>query len=99
MYKLHVGYVPDCFKSVDASVKFSFVIIDLDHYKPTVDALEWIWPRINPLGILALDDYIPEYQKLAAKAIKEFIHKYDDFEIIDYFNHQLILRKSIVDLG
>ena len=94
MYRLHAGYIPDCFQGFDDSLQFSFVILDLDHYKPTLDALAWVWHRINPSGILALDDYIPGHQKLASKAIKEFIQKCDDFEIVDFFNHQLIIRKS-----
>ena len=58
-YRMWAGYVPRCFGGVPPELRFSFVILDLDHYKPTVDALQWLTPRINAGGILALDDYAP----------------------------------------
>lgn len=92
-YELHPGYIPACFAEVDSALHFSFVILDVDHYEPTVEALNWVWPRVSAEGILALDDFIPTHTILATKAIKEFLRARDDFDIIDFFNRQLILQK------
>jgi len=92
-YQLHPGYIPDCFSDVPDSLRLSFALLDVDHYEPTVQALDWIWPRLNPSGVLALDDFLPSHQILATRAIKEFLRRQDDFDIIGFFNQQLILRK------
>ena len=92
-YKVWAGYIPDCFVEIPESLKFSFVILDVDHYEPTVEALRWVWPRISPFGILALDDFIPTHTALATLAIKEFLRYQSDFDIVNFFNNQLILRK------
>ncbi len=93
LYEIWPGYVPDCFANVPASLRFSFVILDVDHYQPTVDALHWLPQRINEHGILALDDYLPHTNAMASKAIREFLATDHGFEKIAVFNQQLILRK------
>ena len=75
-YKIHVGFVPDCFESAGKLQRFSLVRIDLDHYKPTVIAAEWAWERLVPDGVLRFHDYFPEKNALASKAIKEFLVKH-----------------------
>jgi O-methyltransferase len=93
MYQLHAGYIPDCFADVPESARFSFALLDVDHYEPTVQALDWVWPRLSQNGVLALDDFLPSHEILATLAIKEFLRRQNDFDIIAYFNQQLILRK------
>jgi hypothetical protein len=96
-YQLHAGYIPDCFTDVPDAVRFSFALLDVDHYEPTVQALDWIWPRLNATGVLALDDFLPSHEILATRAIKEFLRRQNDFDIIGFFNQQLILRKVAPD--
>ena len=93
LYQIWPGYVPACFASVPESLRFSFVILDVDHYQPTVDALRWLPARISDAGILAIDDYLPHTNSMASKAIKEFLATDHGFEKIATFNQQLILRK------
>ncbi len=93
-YTMWAGYVPDCFRTVPSELRFSFVILDVDHYQPTVDSLQWLVPRITPGGILALDDYVPRCGALASKAIDEFLAEDKLFCRIAQFNHQLILQKK-----
>ena len=93
-YRMWAGYVPACFGAVPADLKFSFVILDLDHYQPTVDALQWVTPRISSGGILALDDFMPHGTALASKAIREFRAQDKSFRKIAEFNQQLILQKA-----
>jgi len=92
-YTMWAGFVPACFNTVPPGLRFSFVILDVDHYQPTVDALQWLVPRINTGGILALDDYVAGGQSLASKAIGEFLAGDKLFRRIASFNQQLILRK------
>lgn len=93
LYSMWQGFVPDCFSKAPPDLRFSFVILDLDHYQPTVEALHWLQPRINAGGILALDDYVPGSTDLATKAIREFRAKSKSFRRIAEFNQQLILQK------
>lgn len=92
-YLVWAGFVPDCFREVPDSVRFALAVLDVDHYLPTVAGLKWLVPRMSPGGILALDDYLESYDKLASKAIKEFIATKPDFDVVAQFNQQLILRK------
>ena len=92
-YTMWAGYVPACFSTVPADLRFTFVILDLDHYQPTVEALQWLQPRINTGGILALDDYVPHGDALATRAIREFRARDQSFRKLAEFNQQLILQK------
>jgi hypothetical protein len=92
-YRMWPGYVPECFGAVPPELRFSLVILDLDHYQPTVDALQWLLPRISAGGILALDDYIAGGNALASKAIGEFLAQDRSFIKVAEFNQQLILQR------
>jgi hypothetical protein len=50
------GWIPDRFPEVDDRC-FSFVHIDVDLYQPTLDSLEFFYPRLSTGGIIVLDDY------------------------------------------
>lgn len=92
-YLLYEGYVPECLNKLPRSVKFSFAYLDLDQYAPTVTALAWVHPRMNPGGILGLDDYFAK-KCLASLAIDEFREQHG--HLYDVFNHsdnQLFLRR------
>jgi Methyltransferase domain len=93
-YRLWEGYIPRCFEGVPVEQRFSLVVIDVDHYRPTVDSLAWACPRISPGGILALDDFLPDGERYASKAIKQFLHQDREFEKVAFFNQQLILRRK-----
>ena len=95
LYEIWPGYVPDCFAKVPETLRFAFVILDVDHYQPTVDALRWLPARINDRGILALDDYVPRQKHiLATRAIDEFLSTDHRFEKVTLFNQHMILRKK-----
>lgn len=40
-----------------ADRRFSLVHIDVDIYRPTLDALEFFWDRVTPGGMVVCDDY------------------------------------------
>lgn len=50
------GWIPDRFKEVE-DYKFSFVNIDVDIYKPTLESLNFFFPRLVKGGCIHLDDY------------------------------------------
>lgn len=93
-YRVWAGYIPDCFTDVPPDTRFSLVVVDVDHYRPTADSLAWAAPRIAPGGVLALDDFVPAHDRLATRAIREFLDQQRGFERIAEFNQQLILRRT-----
>ena len=70
--KLVRGWVPESLSIVQGE-KFRFVYLDMDQYKPTIEAARFFWPRMNPGGILAFDDCFPHRTNLAAKAIQDWV--------------------------
>ena len=53
---LHKGWIPDRFPAV-ADDTFCFVHIDVDLFQPTLDSLEFFYPRMVPGGVMLFDDY------------------------------------------
>lgn len=49
------GYVPESLDGIDD--KFCFVNLDMDLYKPTLEALRWFYPRMNARGGILIHDY------------------------------------------
>lgn len=92
-YKAFCAYVSDCFSAVPASQHYSFGIVDLDRYEPTKKAIQWLWPRITPGGIMALDDFVTYSNIHATLAIKEFLKDKNYWFFLDFFNQQLFLKK------
>jgi len=68
----HVGWIPDTFVGLD-QLRFAFVHIDVDLYKPTLDSLTYFYPRMNPGGILLFDDYAFVTCPGAMRACEEFM--------------------------
>ncbi len=94
-YELHPGFIPDCFDSYKHEKPFSFALVDVDQYDPTLESLNWIWPRLAYGGALLLDDYFPGRRILASGAIDKWLENVHSHtvEIIKYEDTQLYLRK------
>lgn len=69
------GFVPAVLKDVPVG-PYGFADVDLDHYKPTLDALEWLWDKMLPGGIITSDDHFAGRDWLAARAINEFAERH-----------------------
>ena len=54
--KIYKGWIPSRFSEV-SNLKFSFVHLDVDLYQPTLDSLEFFFPRLASGGIIVCDDY------------------------------------------
>jgi O-methyltransferase len=92
-YRLWPGWIPESFRAFPTDTVFSLAIIDVDHYQPTKDSLQWVWPRLDPGGYLLLDDYVAGWNRESAAAITEFVADTRGLQIEDYYNNQLIVRK------
>jgi len=50
------GWIPSRFPEI-ASKMFRLVHIDVDLFQPTLDSLEFFYPRLVPGGVIVMDDY------------------------------------------
>ncbi len=56
---LHKGWIPAVFDTVPeaAARRFALVNLDVDLYEPTRDSLAFFGPRMQPGGVIVVDDY------------------------------------------
>jgi hypothetical protein len=52
----HPGWIPDAFEGLPER-EYRFVNIDVDLYEPTLETLEYFFPRLCPGGLMVSDDY------------------------------------------
>jgi len=88
------GYVPDTFNGLE-NEKFSFVLLDLDLYEPTVASLEFFYPRITTGGYLMVHDYnSPESNWACKRSLDEFMKdKLEKIIEVADINGSAIFRK------
>ena len=65
------GWIPERFEEV-SNETFSFVHLDLDLHRPTLDSLEFFWPRMTSGGVILGDDYGSYSCPGVRKAFDEF---------------------------
>ncbi|MBW7876006.1 MAG: class I SAM-dependent methyltransferase [Candidatus Cloacimonetes bacterium] len=66
------GWIPDRFNEISER-RFSFVHIDVDLYEPTLNSLEFFYERMNPGGIILIDDYGFQTCPGATEAVDRFL--------------------------
>lgn len=67
------GCVPAILADI-GTTGFAFAHLDMDHFDPTLAALEWLWPRMCSGGIICCDDWFPDRDDwLASGAIHAFV--------------------------
>jgi len=54
-----------------SSIKYSFIHVDFDLYKPTLDVIKFIIPRLEKNAIILLDDYNMINQEGVKRAVKD----------------------------
>jgi len=69
---VHEGFIPAVLSQLDGA-RFCFVHIDLDQYKPTLETLRFVWPRMELGGIVACHDWFGNSNLLAAGAIADWM--------------------------
>jgi O-methyltransferase len=72
--KLYKGWIPDRFEEVKGKI-FSFVHIDVDLYEPTLDSLEFFYPRLAEKGGIVVDDYGFMQFPGCKRAVDEFLKR------------------------
>jgi hypothetical protein len=71
-YFSYKGWIPSRFNDV-SDVKFSFVHVDVDLFRPTLDSIEFFYDKIVAGGIFLCDDYGFSTCPGATKSIDEFL--------------------------
>lgn len=66
------GWIPERFSEV-RDLRFRLVHIDVDLYQPTLDSLNFFYPRLSPGGVIVMDDYGYENCPGAYRAANEFM--------------------------
>jgi hypothetical protein len=93
-FQTTIGWIPEVFQKLPSTIAFSFVVLDVDNYTPTVDSLTYVWPHMSPGGLLLMDDFITPVPNDATYAIKEFLRDRRDYWIERILpNYQIVLRK------
>lgn len=72
MLVFHRGWIPDRFHEVRTE-RFAFVHVDVDLWQPTLDSVEFFYPRLSEGGILLCDDYGCSTCPGATAAINRFL--------------------------
>ena len=70
--EFHRGWIPERFAEV-ADRRFSLAHVDVDLYQPTLESMEFFYPRLSAGGILVCDDYGSRKCPGAYKAVNEFM--------------------------
>ena len=88
------GYFPETSVGLE-SEKFAFVHIDADLYLPTIEALKFFYPRLNPGGVIIVHDYNHNWDGIS-KAIDEFIGTIPEslIELSDWQGSAMIIKNS-----
>ena len=90
--RIYKGWIPDRFPEV-ADRTFAFVHIDVDLYQPTRDSLEFFYPRLEPGGVILLDDHGFTTCPGATRAAEEFMAPRPE-SIISLTTGQAFILKS-----
>jgi O-methyltransferase len=73
-YRTYRGWIPERFDEV-AGLRFGFVHIDVDLYQPTLDSLEFFYPRAVAGAVILMDDYGFRSCPGARRAADEFFSR------------------------
>ena len=74
------GYIPETLLGVDD--RFCFVNLDLDLYKPTINALDFFWDKVNKGGGILIHDY---YNEFSFPNLKKGVIEFSEKEGICFF--------------
>jgi O-methyltransferase len=77
----HAGLVPQSFAGLE-QLRFSLVHCDLDIYQAVLDCASFVYPRLNPGGVLVFDDYGFMTCTGARDAVDEFFADKPEFPLV-----------------
>jgi len=71
----HKGYIPEVFFQISKSISsIVYMHIDLNSMKPTIDSLEYFFPKLVSGGIILFDDYGWNNHKDTKHAVDDFFN-------------------------
>jgi|TARA_Y100000310_G_scaffold334739_2_gene415133 O-methyltransferase len=79
---IHEGWIENTMPE-ELPEKIAFAYIDVDFYKPTLHALNSIYPRLSPGAVVVIDDYHhPQLPGIAPAVERFFADKPEEFIVI-----------------
>lgn len=93
-YELHGGKLSEVLP-VLTDKKYAFALIDLFQYAPTKEAIEYVYSKMSPGGVLYFLNYKRSHNFLASKAINEFIHEKEN-EL--YIHPPIVINDNVLPL-
>lgn len=88
------GFFPHTAQQLPSQdMKFSFVHLDMDTYKSTLDALHYFYPRMSKGGYILMHDYNAASCPGVKKALDEFIFDKPE-SLFDLWNTQAAFAKQ-----
>jgi O-methyltransferase len=93
-YRVYKGWIPERFQDV-ADRNFSFVHVDVDLYRPTLDSLEFFYPRMSPGGLMLMDDYGFTSCPGAKRAADEFFAHRPESIVMLPTGQSFVIKKQI----
>ena len=86
------GWVPERFPEVADRV-FSLVHMDVDLYEPTLQAIEFFWPRLSPRGAMLFDDHGLAGFPGTRAAVEEALGRRDDAIVVPAYTGGSVVLK------
>lgn len=78
--EIRKGFVPDTLEGLEDET-FCFVNLDMDLYKPTIEALHFFYDRLEQNGVMLLHDYFAKTLPGVKQAVEEFIESKPQFTV------------------
>jgi hypothetical protein len=81
-FKFHKGWIPAPFKDL-MEERFCYAHLDVDLAEPSRQSLEFLWPRLNPGGVIVIDDYGALSYPGSRRAVDAFFSGRRDVFLVD----------------
>jgi len=90
--KILQGIFPDDTSDKIENEKFRFCHIDVDVYQSSKDAVEWVWERLVPHGVIVYDDYGYHECDGITKHVEEQMNMEDRMVFYNLNGHAVIIK-------
>ena len=89
------GYFPETTLGLEQE-GFALVHLDADLYVPTLEALKFFYPKMNPGGVIIIHDYNHTWDGIP-KAVNVFVENIPEsiIELMDWQGSVMIIRNKI----
>jgi hypothetical protein len=91
--KIIQGFVPETFRLLPQSSKYSLIFFDCDLYEPAAATLDYFWDKLSPGGYILIHDYIHTIYGGVTRAVDEFCKK-RNLELTVFFESTMACLKK-----